>query len=106
MLSIPLNQYDSFVKTIATTSLAYQILMSGVFERQTKSDHFERVINILCKDSEATLLLDLANQVYPDLAPDIARNIARAKRVMASTLRQNRELLKQFNARLRNPNSL
>ena len=43
-----------------------------------KSDHFERVMKIMCTDSEAVMLLDLAIQTYPDIAPNIARYIARA----------------------------
>ena len=35
-------------------------------------------MNIMCKDSEAAMLLDLANQIYPDIAPDIAGHILRA----------------------------
>ena len=54
--------------------------MSGVFERQTKSDHFERVMKIMCTDSEAAMLLDVANRIYPDIAPDIAGHIAHANR--------------------------
>jgi hypothetical protein len=75
---MPLRQYDIFVKKIDRSSQAYQILLSGVFERQTKTDRFERIMNIMCKDSEAAMLLDLANQLYPEIAPDIARHIARA----------------------------
>jgi hypothetical protein len=52
--------------------------MSGVFERQTKSDHFERVMKIMCTDSEAVMLLNAAIRIYPDIAPEIARYIARA----------------------------
>lgn len=73
-----MDQYDTFVKKIDRASQAYQILMNGVFERQTKGDHFDRVMNIMCKDSEAAMLLDLANQLYPEIAPDIATHIARA----------------------------
>jgi hypothetical protein len=54
--------------------------MSGVFERETKSDHYERTMNILCKDSEAAMLLKLANDLYPDIAPKIAGHIAHANR--------------------------
>ena len=74
----PENQYDSFVKKIDRSSQACHLLMSGVFERQTKSDHFERVMKIMCTDSEAAMLLDVANRIYPDIAPDIARYIAGA----------------------------
>ena len=52
--------------------------MSGVFERQTKSDHFERVMKIMCTDSEAVMLLNAAIRIYPDIAPEIARYIALA----------------------------
>ena len=52
--------------------------MCGVFERQTKSDHFERVMKIMCTDSEAVMLLDAANRIYPDIAPDIAKYIGLA----------------------------
>ena len=64
--------------------------MNGVYERQDKGDHYERTVNITCNDWEAQMLLDLANQSYPNIAPDIASNIARAKRVMSSNLRQER----------------
>jgi hypothetical protein len=50
----------------------------GGIERQTTRDHFERIMNIMCKDSEVAMLLDLANQIYPDIAPDIAAHIVRA----------------------------
>ena len=78
ILSKPLNQYDTFVRKMDPSSQECHILMSGVFERQTKSDHFERVMKIMCTDSEAVMLLDLAIQTYPDIAPNIARYIARA----------------------------
>jgi len=32
----------------------------------------------MCKHSEAAMLFDLANQFYPDIAPEIARHIAQA----------------------------
>jgi hypothetical protein len=78
-LTIPLNQYDTFVKKIDTASPAYEVLRKGVFERQIKSDHFERVMNVMCDAWEAEMLLDLANHVYPDIAPEIAGHIARAR---------------------------
>ena len=78
VLTIPLHQYDTFVKKIDPSSLAYQILIRGGIERQTKRDHFERIMNIMCKDSEVAMLLDLANQIYPDIAPDIAGHVVRA----------------------------
>jgi hypothetical protein len=71
ILTIPLNQYDTFVKKIDTASPAYEFLRKGVFERQIKGDHFERVMNVMCDAWEAETLLDLANQVYPDIAPEI-----------------------------------
>ena len=61
--------------------------MSGVFERQTKSDHFERVMKIICTDSEAAMLLDAANRIYPDIAPEIARSLARSVRRFMSSRR-------------------
>ena len=80
ILSKPLNQYDTFVRKMDPSSQECHILMSGVFERQTKSDHFERVMKIMCTDSEAAMLLDVANRIYPDIAPDIAGHIAHANR--------------------------
>ena len=43
VLTIPLNQYDTFVRKIDPSSQESHVLLTGVFERQTKSDHFERV---------------------------------------------------------------
>jgi hypothetical protein len=40
-----------------------------VFERQIRDDHFERIMNVMCNGLEAETLLDLANHVYPDIAP-------------------------------------
>jgi hypothetical protein len=73
-----LDQYDAFVKKIEIPSPTYEVLRKGVFERQTKSDHFERIMNVMCSGWEAEMLLDLANHVYSDMAPDIARHIAQA----------------------------
>ena len=78
ILTIPLNQYDTFVKKIDTASPAYEFVRKCVFERQIKGHHFERVMKVMCDAWEAEMLLDLANHVYPDIAPDIARHIARA----------------------------
>ena len=78
ILTIPLDRYDAFVKKIEISSPAYEVLRKAVFERQTKSDHFERIMNVICNGREAEMLLDLANHVYPDIAPDIARHITRA----------------------------
>ena len=78
-LTIPLNQYDTFVKKIDTASPAYEVLRKGVFERQIKSDHFERVMNVMCDAWEAEMLLDLANHVYPDLPRrSLGTSLARA----------------------------
>ena len=71
--------------------------MNGVFERQDKGDHYERTMNITCNDWEAQMLLDLANQSYPNIAPDIASNISRAKRACASL---NRQKLRRPNAEI------
>ena len=78
VLTIPLNQYDTFVRKIDPSSQECHILMSGVFERQTKSDHFDPVMKIMCTDSEAVMLLNAAIRIYPDIAPEIARYITRA----------------------------
>lgn len=78
ILTIPLDQYDSFVKQIDIASPAYEVLRKGVFERQTRGDHYERIMNVMCNGWEAEMLLDLANNVCPDIAPGIAKHIARA----------------------------
>jgi hypothetical protein len=78
ILTIPLNQYDTFVKKIDIASPAYEVLRKGVLERQTRGDHYERTMNVMCNGWEAEMLFDLANHVYADSAPDIARHIARA----------------------------
>jgi hypothetical protein len=77
-LTITLDQYDAFVKKIEISSPAYEVLRKAVFERQIRDDHFERTMNVICNGWEAEMLLDLANHVYPDIAPDIARHIALA----------------------------
>jgi hypothetical protein len=78
ILTIPLNHYDAFLTKIDTGSPAHEVLRKGVFERQTRGDHYERIMNVMCNGWEAEMLLDLANHVYPDIAPDIARHIAHA----------------------------
>ena len=90
---MPLDQYDAFVKKIEIPSPAYEVLRKAVFERQIRDDHFERIVNVMCNDWEAQMLLDLANHVYPDIAPDIARHIARAKESVL-TLRQKMKNLR------------
>jgi len=87
ILTIPLDRYDAFVKKIEIPSPAYEVLRKAVFERQIRDDHFERIMNVMCNGWEAEMLLDLANRVYPDIAGDIARQIARAEESV-STLRQ------------------
>ena len=79
-----MDQYDVFVKKIEIPSPAHEVLRNAVFERQIRNDHFERVMNVMCTDWEANMLLDLANHVYPDIAPDIARHIARAHESVAT----------------------
>ena len=88
ILTIPLDRYDAFVKKIEISSPAHELLRKGVFERQTKGDHYERIMNVMCNGWEAEMLLDLANHVYPDIAPDIARHITRANE---SVLRSDKE---------------
>jgi hypothetical protein len=39
------------------------------------------------------MLLDLANRLYPEIAVDIAKHIARANESLVSTLRQRRKAL-------------
>jgi hypothetical protein len=87
ILTIPLDRYDAFVKKIEVPSPAHEVLRKAVFERQIRDDHFECIMNVMCSDWEAQMLLDLANHVYPDIAADIARHIARANESV-STLRQ------------------
>jgi hypothetical protein len=60
---------------IDTSSRAYEILWNGCMERQLMGDHFEHIMRIMCEDREADMLLDLANSLYPGVAPDIARDI-------------------------------
>jgi len=77
---MPLPQYDTFVKTIETSSPAYELLVNGCIERQAMGDHFDRIMRIMCNDREADMLLDLANRLCPDIASDIARDIEFANR--------------------------
>jgi hypothetical protein len=53
-------------------------------------------MNVMCNGLEAEMLLDLANHVYPDIAPDIARHIARAQESYAPTNEEPEKLRKRF----------
>jgi hypothetical protein len=85
-----LDRYDAFVKKIEISSPAHEVLRKGVFERQTKGNHYERIMNVMCNGWEAEMLLDLAYRVYPGIGPLIARHIAQANESV-STLRQKNE---------------
>jgi hypothetical protein len=75
LLSIPLRRYDSLMERVEPTSRAHEILINGFIERQAKDGHFVRTFELLCKQEEAEMLLDLAKRVCPDAVQDIARAI-------------------------------
>ena len=78
LITIPLPLYDGFLEKLDMSSRAYEIMMAASLERTRSDDHFTRAMKILCRADEAELLLDHANRLYPDAAPDITRAIRSA----------------------------
>ena len=50
-----------------------------MIERRKSEGHYVRTMRIVCRENEAEILLDLANKLYPDAAPDIRKAIDSAK---------------------------
>ncbi len=80
MIEFPLEQYYAFLNTRKVFSQEYSTLLRGVIVRRPNADHYERVMEVLCKIDEAGTLLQLAKRVYPDAVPAIEKAISAANR--------------------------
>jgi hypothetical protein len=70
-----LNRYDLFVEKLDPASRAYEIMKNASIERSDSKDHYVGAMRIACRSEEADMLLDQANRLCPEAAPDIASAI-------------------------------
>lgn len=68
-IHIPIPQYDNFAKSINPTSRAAEILKNASYHRESKNGHFERTMEIWCTSDELKMLVQLATQYCPEVAP-------------------------------------
>jgi len=68
-VSIPIRQYDIFVNTINPSSPAAEILKTAGYHRETKNGRFERTMELSCTADELKMLVQLATQYCPEVAP-------------------------------------
>ena len=75
---MPLDCYDGFVWKLDPISRAYEIIKCRDRAPEIRGT-LVRTMRIACRENEAEILLDLANKLYPDTAPDIRKAIDSAK---------------------------
>ncbi len=75
LIEMPLPRYDGFVGKLEVPSRAYDIMIAASLDHRPSNDRFTRTMKILCKMEKAEMLLDLANVLYPEAAPDITTAI-------------------------------
>ncbi len=80
IIEFPPEQYYAFLNTRKVFSPEYSTLLRGVIVRRPSTDHYERVMEVLCKIDEAKALLQLAKRVYPDAVPAIEKTISAENR--------------------------
>lgn len=70
LIEIPAEHYDLFVAECDIKSREYSILKNGIIAKDRNSGD-PRVIQILCDEKEAKMLLDAAMRLYPAVMPTI-----------------------------------
>jgi hypothetical protein len=74
VLTIPLAQYDLFLKKVYPSSRAYEVLVNGCFDQDSSDGCVERKIQVLCSKDEAVTLLHIAEELCPKIIPKISRD--------------------------------
>jgi len=76
-VSIPIRQYDIFVKKINPSSPAAEVLKYAGYHRETKNGRFERTMEISCTPDELRMLVQLATQHCPEVTPFFRKGFPR-----------------------------
>lgn len=77
---MPLDRYDRLLWKVSKFSRAYEIMQNASIEPIRSDDHFAPITKLTCRLDEAKMLLDVANRVYPNAIPDIAKALDSASR--------------------------
>ena len=68
IVKIPVQVYFGFLGRLTLESHEYSVLKAAVIESEPPGNY---TIDILCDEQDGFLLLDRANQLYPDAVPYI-----------------------------------
>ena len=72
LIEMPVANYDLLLSKLSNDSDAYTILKNGIMVSNSGDD---RVIDIACEPSEAVLVLQNAEELCPEIAPQLANQI-------------------------------
>jgi hypothetical protein len=75
VVTLDRTTYCGFVRKLSLYSLPYQIMRNLIPDPSWSDADPIPVMKVTCEIEEARVLLDLANRVYPDAAPDISKAI-------------------------------
>jgi hypothetical protein len=98
LVTIPMDEYNNLVQRCDASRPEYEMLKNGLITR----DHEQRTaVELLCEVDEATFLLDLASQIYPDAAVHIQESISRGRQPEPTQQSPRKAVFAKENERVR-----
>jgi len=93
-----MDEYNNLVQRCDPSRPEYEMLKNGLIIRDREQ---RTAVELLCDIDEATLLLDLARQMYPDAAVHVQERISRARQPAATQHSPRKEVFAKENERVR-----
>ena len=78
LLDIPLEDYNDFLEKCESTRPEYEMLRNGIITQDRRQ---RPAVEILCDVTDAEMILQLALEICPYLAPHVQERIAFSRRL-------------------------
>jgi hypothetical protein len=95
-IDIPIDHYHNLLQRCGPAHPEYELLKNGVITRDREKCP---AVEILCEPEDARRILDLANAIYPNIAPHLEESISLARQpqcTKASAGRQKGRMARPF----------
>jgi hypothetical protein len=98
LVNIPMDEYNNLVQRCDPSRPEYEMLKNGLIIRDREQ---RTAVELLCELDEATLLLDLASQIYPKAAVHVQESIRRGRQPVATQHSPRKEVFAKETERVR-----
>jgi hypothetical protein len=82
LVDIPMDDYNSFLQRCDASRPEYEMLKNGII---TQDREKRPAVEILCDVKDATMILELASEIYPHAVAHVQESINLARKPQSAT---------------------